>query len=113
MIKQNRIRQERATFLSTEQAFSLRHSSSFQRTDNIVAEPLVTPAAAFGLPPSESFMHVWRVDQAQAEGLPTMCRCKLRFESRIRRTTVGSKDSLGLNVFVEGATDYFPFPPEG
>ena len=84
----------------------------FPATDNIVAEPLVTPAVSVGLPPIRDFYARMESGPGPGGGTAYHVRLRVRFESRIRRNG-RLKGQFGINVFVEGATDYFPFPPEG
>lgn len=84
----------------------------FPAGDNITGEPLVTLAFNRGLPPVRDFYARMESEPGPGGGTAYHVRLRVRFERRIRRNG-RLKGRLGVNIYVEGATDYFPFPPEG
>ena len=84
----------------------------FPMDDDIQGEPLVTLALTRGLAPVRDFYARMESEPGEGGGTAYRVRLRVRFESGIRRKG-RLKGRLGVNIYVEGATDYFPFPPGG
>jgi hypothetical protein len=82
-------------------------------TDQVEGEPLVTLARNQGLPAVRDF-YARLVDGGPGPGGGNVyyIRLLVRFEKKILRDGK-LKGMIAVNVYLKGATDYFPFPPEG
>jgi hypothetical protein len=80
--------------------------------DPVEGEPLVTLARNQGLPAVRDIYARLVGEPGPGGGTAYYVRLLVRFERKIRREGK-LKGMLAVNVYVKGATDYFPFPPGG